>query len=308
MSKHSQKHTTKHKIKKSRLLAIIVFALLIILAINLIPKDSNKDISLVLNNKDITGELTDKLLQVDKIVYMSYEDIYKYFDKNIYKEDEDTIITTSTKKVACLKVDNSSILVNGAEINLEAGMIKVNEKLYIPISELKSVYDINFEFSDRSNTAVIEDLSTQKKTAIAKKNLSIKKDKSIFSKTLDKVKKGDTITYIEEDGNWSKVLSKEGYIGFVKTDKLKDINIAREEFKFEDNYVDGNYLEKDISKMDISNFEKRQDIIKKIFVEAINKEKTSVRIICNNNEFFERMKIEALPVFRECGINCEFGD
>lgn len=309
MSKHSQKHETKHKINKSKVIGVIALVVFIILIINLIPKDNHTDISLVLNNEEISEELSDKLLQVGNTIYMSYEDVTRYIDKTIYKEDDETIITTSSKKVACLKVDNSTILVNGAEVNLEAGVIKVNEKIYLPISELKSVYDIDFNFSSKSNIAVIDDLSTQKKIATSKGNISIKKEKSIFSKTLDKVKKGETVTYIEEDGKWSKVISKEGYIGFVKTSKLKDINIDREEFKFEDNYIEGNYLEKDISKMDISKFEKRQDIIQKIFIEAMNKEKMYVKIISNENDtYYERMKIEAIPVFRECGIKCEFSN
>lgn len=309
MSKHSQKHDTKHKKKMPKFVKIIVLIIIAIVIFNLIPKDNHKNISLVLNNKDISEELSDKLLQVDNIIYMSYEDISKYIDKTIYKEDNETIITTSNKKVACLKFDSSTILVNGSEVDLDAGLIKFNEKIYLPISELKNVYDIEFEFSNKSNIAVIEDLSTQKKIATVKKNLSIKKDKSIFSKTLDKANKGDKITYIEEDGKWSKVISKEGYIGFVKTSRLKDINIAREEFKFQEDYTDDNCLEKDISEMDLSNFEKRQDIIKKIFTEAINKEKKCVKIMSNQNDnYFARIKIEAVPVFRECGIKCEFGN
>lgn len=312
MTKYIKKYKTKHKkqIKTAKLIRnIIIIIILILVYICIKPKKKNTDILLVLNNEEITSKLSDRLFNANNIVFMSYEDIASFIDKTIYKEDDKTIITTSSKKVARLEIENNTIMINGAEKQINSGPIKINEKIFLPISELESVYDIDFQYSKTSNIVIIEDLSIQKKVATAKKKISIKEDKSLFSKTLDKVKKGEKVVYIEQDDKWSKVMSQEGYIGYVNTNKLIDIAVEREEFKMDEKSDDNKYLEKDIFSKDISSFEKRQDLIDTIFTEAIKKEKKQIRIKGNiEDENFKRFEIEAVPIFNECGLKCEFID
>lgn len=311
MAKQSKNHITKHKKRKKIATLrrnVLILVVLIIIVINIMPKSKSTEIALILNNEEITESLSEKLFNADNIVYMSYADVSKYIDKTIYKENENTIITTSIKKVACLDIGNNTITINGAEKKLGSGPIRVNEKIFLPISELESVYDIDFEFSNTSNIAVIDNLSTQKKIATAKKKVSIKKDKNIFSKTLCKVRKDEKVVYIHEEGTWSRVMSKEGYIGYVKTSNLIDIETEREEFKIEEKITnDSNYLEKDVSKIDISSFKKRQELVQSILLETIKKDKTQIKIIGNaQEEGFKRLVIEAIPIFNECGLKCEF--
>lgn len=312
MSKHNKKHTTKHKnrrklarIKRNSLIVVILVIIFIILK----PKTKNNEMILVFNNEEITSSLSDKLFNAQNIVYMSFEDIAKYIDKTIYREDENTIVTTSSRKVACLEIENSTIIINGAEKTLASGPIKVNEKIFLPISEMGEVYDIDFKYSKTSNIVVIENLLASKKVATAKKNFSIKEEKNIFSDTLDRIKKDDKVVYLQEEGKWTKIMSKDGYIGYVKTNKLSDITTEREEFTFEEKNNDDNYLEKNVLKSDISSFEKRQDLVQSIFTEAIEKDKKQIKIIGNiQDENFNRLEIEAITVFRECGLQCEFLD
>ena len=310
MSKHKKKGKIRQKKrcksnKLRRNIAILVLLLLIVIKVSY--KQKNTEISLILNNEEITQDLSNGLFNVDEVVYMSFHDILKYIDKTIYLENDNRIITTSSKKVASLEIGKSEITINGSEKSILDGPIKINENIFLPISELESVYDMNFDYSKHSNIAIIEDLSTKKTIATAKKKLKIKKDKSLFSKTLTKVKKEDIVVYISEEGNWSKVMTGDGYIGYVKTKKLSNIVAEREEFKVEETIKNGGILEKDITNKDISNFEKREELIENIFTEAIKNDKMQIKIICKGqNESFERLEIEAKPVFNECGINSEF--
>ena len=309
MSKHKKKHSTKNKkrhnpSKLKRYIIIILIILLII--IKVFSNQKNTEISIILNNEEITQDLSNRLFEADNIVYMSFEDISKYIDKTIYKEDN-LIITTSSKKVASLELEKSKITINGSEKTILAGPIKIEENIFLPISELQSVYDIDFSYSRSSNIATIDDLSTKKVVATAKNKLSIKKEKSFFSKTLTKVKKEDTVVYISEEGKWSKVMTKDGYIGYVKTKKLTNVKTEREEFKIEEGTKNNEYLEKDITDKDITNFKKRQELIENIFTEAIKNDKMQIKLICKGqDENFKRLEIEAKPVFNECGISSEF--
>ena len=306
MSKNKKIHTTR-RTNNIKIIGFIIIAVIIFFAFKSRTNTQLEEISLIINNNDVTQDLSNKLFNVDNMVYMSFNDISKYIDKTIYLENENLIITTSSKKVASLKLDNNTITINGSEKMISGKPIKANENIYLPISELESVYDIDFKYFKESNKAIIDDLSTKKVIATAKKKIAIKKDKKMFSNTLTKVNKNDKVVYLSEDGKWSKVMSKYGYIGYVKTNNLIDIVTEREEFKIQDKNSDEQYLEKDISKEDISSFEKRNLLIQNVFTDAIKRDIKNIKLIYREqNEFIERLKIEAVPIFNECSLNCEF--
>lgn len=311
MTKKSKKQKTKHKkkliIPKNIKVSIIIVCILIIILTIFNKKEKNQEIILIMDNEDVTSQLSHSLFNFDTIIYMSYDDIAKYIDKTIYIEDKNTIITTSNKKVACLQIENSKIIINGSEKECNSEPIVINEVIYLPISEMQSVYDLDFFFSEKSNRFIIEDLTKSKEVTTIKNNSSIKIDKSFFSKTLCKVKKGDKVAFIKAEERWAKVRNEDGYIGYININKIQDIINEREEL-INEIKVDGiDYLEKDISKEDISSFEKRQSLIQNIFNEAIKKEKMGIKMKCNKtDEKNKRLEIEAKPFFNECGLDCEF--
>ena len=82
------------------------------------------------------------------------------------------------------------------------------------------------------------------------------------------------------------------------TPEDENYNITKEEFREE------NALKQDISKEDLTTFEKRKKIINIILQEAIKNGNMYVQIIYTgeSNFEYERFKIEVIPVLRECGI------
>ena len=126
-----------------------------------------------------------------------------------------------------------------------------------------------------------------------------------MSKTIDKVQKGKWLVYISEENGIAKVRTQNGKIGYVKKNLLDNFVTEREDFnvKDEENKSDET-LEYDITKKDITTFEKRKEIINLILQETIKNDKMYVTVIYkgNNNDEYERFKIESVPVLRECGI------
>ncbi len=312
MIKNNKKNKSKKKKYKLTLRgkrSIIILLIVIIIFLKLISSKGNNDLRLIFNYIDITPNLSRILIKNDDIIYMSMEDILKYIDNNIYEEDN-LIIATSDLKVASLELNKNYITINGSQQNISGSAFKIDEIVYIPISEMEKVYNLDFEYSNSSNIVTIDDLKNAKKTAVAKKKISIKKEKNIFSKTLSKVKKNETLVYITEEGNWVKVMDKDGNVGYTKNAKLKDIKLEREEFKIKDyaqNVSGEEILEENITEENIDKFNERKNLIEKIFMKAIENEKKCVKIIFNgDNPKFERLKIEGTPIFNECGIYVEF--
>lgn len=300
----------KRKItKKFKRNIIILVIIIIIIFLNLNSSKKNTDMKLVLNYDDITESLSHELIRIDSVIYMSVDDIARYIDANVYQEN-DLIITTSDFKVACLKLDSNVLDINGSEQVISGNVIKVNDIVYIPISEMEKVYNIEFKYSKSSNISTVETLNTNRITAIAKKKISIKKEKKFFSKTVSKVKKGESLVWISEEDKWTKVMDNDGNIGYVNTDKLIDVKTEREEFSLEQmgqNTVSSNSMEEDITNQNLDTFDNRKELIEKIFTKAIENEKNYVKLIIGNeNKNIERLKIEAAPIFNECGITIDF--
>ena len=97
------------------------------------------------------------VLQDENKIYFSKEDIKDIFDANIYyNEAEKELITTYNKHVALLKVDENYMMVNDSHIDLNAKLIEMNNKVYLPINDLAIVYDIEIEYSKDNNRIIID--------------------------------------------------------------------------------------------------------------------------------------------------------
>lgn len=313
MAKNSSKHKKKSNNKSYKKIAfIIAFIFIIIIGIKINKKEekSNK-MQVIINNENITEDLQDEIKQENDQIYMSFEDIQKFIDSTIYKEDEtDLIITTSPKKVVTLKKDDENVKINGATQKIKDAIIEENGKDYIAISELENVYDYEFKYTEASNTITIDSLNKKLVKAYVTKNVKIKETNRENSKTVDKVKKGNWLIYISEENKMTKVRTQNGKIGYVKKKYLDNFITEREDIKEEnsENTEVEKQLEYDITKENISTFEKRENVINRILQEAIKNDKIYLKILYNGTDEsnYDRFKIEIVPVLKECGIKVIF--
>ena len=309
-SKHI-KNNSKHYNKSNLIVAfIIVFIFVVILFIkgkNKVAPIIYNDIQIILNNENITSNMEDKVLNENDKIYMSVEDIQKFLDNTIYFEKEiETYITTSSKKLATLKENSDSITINGSNLKVDNMVINKEGKKYFAISEMENIYDYEFAFITDTNIVTIDSLKLKQERANIKKATELKEKNETFSKKIKKLQKEEEVILIKEEGNQTKIRAQDGRIGYVKTDLLTNRNITREDFienNKEKNDVE-DYFEYDLSEKDITTFEKRQNIINLILQQTIKNDKMYVKIIYNKeeNNDFNRFKIETKPILQECGI------
>ena len=96
-------------------LSIIIILFLLLFANGKEHIKQKENISLIVNNEDITNKLDNEIVLKDGIQYLSLEDVKKCLDENIYQEDKN-IITTSERKVTVLQLNNKKIEINGSNI------------------------------------------------------------------------------------------------------------------------------------------------------------------------------------------------
>ena len=159
------------------------------------------------------------------------DDVKNFFDKYIYIEDEiNEIVTTYDKKIASIGFDVNKLTINGSIKKIYASAMKEEDTIYLPLSEMKDVYNIDVSNMEAKKVITVDSLEREQIKAYAKSKLSVKWKKDVFSKTVDKVQKGDIVIAITKDENgWAKVRTENGEVGYVKSNSLTNFTTVREE-------------------------------------------------------------------------------
>lgn len=221
-----------------KLIVVLVFALAVWFvlktATNYIKDDIVGKTNLVINNSNTTKNLKNDVIVENGVVYVSTKDIANFFDDHIFYDNKyDQIITTSETKVATLKLNENKEKVNGSTVDLVASAKKIGEQFYLPFSEIsESVYNVETTYIEDTNTVVLVSLDRELTYANSSKKNSVKSKPTMFSKTVDKIEKGDNVTVVPskngDENGWTKVTTENGKIGYVKTTTLANTKKIRD--------------------------------------------------------------------------------
>lgn len=221
-----------------KLIVVLVFALAVWFvlktATNYIKDDIVGKTNLVINNSNTTKNLKNDVIVENGVVYVSTKDIANFFDDHIFYDNKyDQIITTSETKVATLKLNENKAKVNGSTVDLVASAKKIGEQFYLPFSEIsESVYNVETTYIEDTNTVVLVSLDRELTYANSSKKNSVKSKPTMFSKTVDKIEKGDNVTVVPskngDEKGWTKVTTENGKIGYVKTTTLANTKKIRD--------------------------------------------------------------------------------
>lgn len=326
------------KLKFMRNVIVGVVALLIAaLIINIAPgykRDKYKDVvNLIIDEHNETEKLKNMLyINENKTVYMSEEDVKNFFDENIYYDQKyNQIITTSDTKVANIAVDEKQMTLNSSNVNMLDAIIKINDKLYLPISDMELVYNIKIKYIEETNRVVIEKLNRGLIKATVTESSNIKFKQRSLSKDVGEVTKGEQVScYYTTSRGWRQIRTENGLVGYVKANKLDNEYIVRQDMeskqkaktikidtsKNQFNYTDENRetklwqtislksMSENISEM-LEDYKTRTqliDIIMNLFkgneVKGINIDFEGI----DNKDICKRFVIELSPKLRELGI------
>lgn len=228
---------TKDNKKKIKKILIIIIAIILIGTIaynisNNIIVDKNKSINLVINNKNVTSNLKKEIIIENDNIYISKQDLGNFFDKYIYEDTENNnIVTTYNNKIASISLEKNKININGSTKNTYAHAENKEGTIYVPITELEDAYGIEIKYLPDSKVLTIDSTSKEQKKGIITKNVSVKSSTKFISKTIDKVKKGSYVIVVSEDKGYTKIRTENGKVGYVKTNKVANTVVVREEMQ-----------------------------------------------------------------------------
>ena len=225
--------------KKKRIIKILISIIVIILIgiigyniNNHIILDKHTNINLVINNKNVTSNLKKEIIIENDNIYLSKQDLGNFFDKYIYEDTEnDNIVTTYNNKIASISLEENKININGSNKSTYANAENRDGTTYIPITELEDVYGIEIKYIENSKVLTIDSTSKEQKKAIITKDVAVKSSTKFIAKTVDRVKKGSYVIVISNDNGYAKIRTENGKVGFVKSNKITNIVVVREEMQ-----------------------------------------------------------------------------
>lgn len=298
------------KFAKRRLILLLVIILILALFIISILKKDNVNYD---NYRLIIGDTYIDLkndIYIDSFdnIYLSKQDMLELYDSNIYYDLVDNIlITTFNKHIAKLELDNKMIEINGSKIESNATLIKLGEEIYLPFSELGIVYDFEYSYSKETKTIIVDSISEEKNEATFIKNKGkINKEPKIFSSKIDKISKDEKVVILEEVNNYYKVRNEKGNIGYIKKNKLSDINKIRDNMDSSkiDNliFLDYNDISKDYSDIEIDN--KKKNAVK-IDIFTIKDTQLNINVDTKSNNFINYKKwTDENNILMVANLNC----
>ena len=232
---------TKEQIEKKKkriikifvsIIAIIIIGIIAYNVNNYIILDKNKNINLVINNKNVTSNLKKDILIDGDNIYLSKQDLGNFFDKYIYEDTENNnIVTTYNNKIASISLSKNKMSINGSNKNTYAHAENKDGTIYIPITELEDVYGIEIKYLPDSKVLTVDSTSKEQKKAIITKNVAVKSSTKFIAKTIDRLKKGSYVIVVSEDKGYTKIRTENGKVGYVKSNKIANTVVVREEMQ-----------------------------------------------------------------------------
>ena len=230
------------KAKKAKFLRNILVGIisLIIVAfiINIAPgykRDKYKNrINLVLDQENKTEELKNEIYVNDNgTVYISEEDVKNLFDDTIYYDEQyNQIITVSDTKVANIVINEKQMTINNVSQNMSDAVIKINDIIYLPISDMTIVYNINVQYIYETKTVIIDNLSKGIIRALVSEETDIKFKPRKLSKNIGTLKEGESVyCFYTTSKGWRKIRTSTGLIGYIKANKLTGEYIVRQDME-----------------------------------------------------------------------------
>ena len=179
---------------------------------------SDEDVAILFNNEmlEVHGRM------IDGHVYLDFDTVHDMInDRFFWDSNENKLLYTTATDLISAEAESTSYLVTKDSHSLDHTIVKVDAtSAYIAIDFVKQYSNFDYEVYDSPNRVVITTEWGEYTVAAAKKNTELRYLGGIKSPILADIEKGTTLNVLEPDETWTKVSTKDGIIGYVKSKTL----------------------------------------------------------------------------------------
>ncbi len=159
----------------------------------------------------------------DGKAYVEYGIVRDYINERFYWDpSENVLLYTLPNDTVSVTVGSTDYTVSKQKNSGDYVILKTEgSTAYIALDFVKQYTDMEYEVYDDPSRVVVVTETGKVKVAEAKKDTQVRYQGGVKSPILTEISKNDTVTYIEDEGDWKKVRTEDGFIGYVKKSALR---------------------------------------------------------------------------------------
>ncbi len=161
----------------------------------------------------------------DGHVYLDYNAVRQYLNQRFYWDSNENILRYTTEAdVISVNAGENSYMVGKKNNTTEYAIVKVDgEAVYLALEFVQQYTNIDFTVNAEPNRVQITAAWGEISRADVKKKTVIRVKGGIKSAIVADVAKGSRVTLIDSGDSWSRVCTEDGMIGYLKNNRLGEV-------------------------------------------------------------------------------------
>lgn len=187
--------------------------------------ENDQEIAVLVNDRIIE----DKGRLIDGKVYLNVETVYQYLNQRFYWDASENIyLYALPTELVSAQVGSSDYTVAKAKQSEDYVILRADgDDAFVALDFVKKYTNFTYEYWEDPNHVYIADEFGNRDAVTAQKNAQVRYQAGIKSPILTTVEKGSTMYVLEEEeeiDEWTRVLTKDGYIGYVRDKQISGVS------------------------------------------------------------------------------------
>lgn len=189
---------------------------------------NENDLAVIVNNEVIISEDSEKPSgkMIDGEAYIEYSVVRKYINKRFYWDPNESVMlyTLPTGNVS-VSIGSSDYTYLSEKKSEDYVILKTEGRTaYIALPFIQQYTNMEYNvYEEPEARAAITCEWGEIQTATLKKDTEVRYQGGVKSPVLTEIKKSEKVTVLEDEDDWMKVATEDGFIGYVKTSTLRKI-------------------------------------------------------------------------------------
>lgn len=192
---------------------------------------------MTLNNEVLEAQY----MKIDGTAYVTYEFVRDYLNDRFYWDpNEGILLYTLSEGMLEVSADSTDYTVSGETRSEDYVILKREENTaYIALDFVQQHTNMEFKFYENPNRIDIVNEFGETRTAVAKKDTPVRTLGGFKSPILTEVKSGDKVVVLEDVSDWKKVRTQDGFVGYMRKSRLKNVKTETTSREFEEDKFTG---------------------------------------------------------------------
>lgn len=208
--------------------------------------DTENEVAVIINNEVVrssaeaaAGETADSPVPgkiYDGQYYLEYSVVHERINKRFYWDpNENVLLYTLPGGNVSVEVGSKEYTDITEKKSEDYVILKTEGRTaYIALPFIQAYTNMEYAVYDEPSRAVITSEWGETQTASIKRDTQVRYQGGVKSPILTDVKKSDKVTVLEDEDDWMKVGTEDGFVGYVRTSDLRDITTETISREFEE--------------------------------------------------------------------------